>query len=181
MNQPFIEYVREQRGYNQWASVPIRKHSPEVDFGCWWKKGPRAGNRLYDQWRVSWIEATGELYALDLAHRQMERFILIGHFPTREMVEAAMQGWAESEMHLPDWIATLRKRVAQRQRGQPGGFESLFRPMPEGKYRGGFIEVGEFDGSHYAFETHVELLRAPDGSVWAHVCDSVDELPDAEV
>jgi len=179
MHQPFVEPIREQRGYNKWSSVPIRERSPEVDFGCWWKAGPLAGDRLYDQWRVSWIEATGELYALDLAHREMERFIVIGHFLTREVVEAAMQGWAESDMHLPDWIDTLRQRVTQMQRSRPDDFGSQFRPMPDGKARGGFIEIGACDGDSYEFEASVDLMIGPDGKVYACIADSPDELPNA--
>ena len=94
--------------YAQWITKPIRVKSPEVDFGVWWKLTPgdqpiegiqafggillNAG--LNARWRVSWIQDTGELYAKELSP-DSERMIVLGHYPTREAVEAKMSGWAE--------------------------------------------------------------------------------------
>ena len=57
------------------------------------------------------------------------------------------------------------------------GFEALFQPIPEERVSGGFIEIGEWDGSSYPFEGDVPLMLGPDGAVWARVCERPDELP----
>lgn len=59
-------------------------------------------------------------------------------------------------------------------------FETLFQPLPEERLDGGFIEVGEWDGSAFPFEGDVLFSLGLDGAVWAKVCDSLDELPLAE-
>ena len=56
-------------------------------------------------------------------------------------------------------------------------FETLFQPLPEERLNGGFIEVGEWDGSAFPFEGDVLFGLGPDGAVWAKVCDSPEELP----
>ena len=56
-------------------------------------------------------------------------------------------------------------------------FLEQFKSLPEGRYNGGYLEVGEWDGDDYEYETQVDFRLAPDGSVWAKVCDSPDELP----
>lgn len=38
-----------------------RRRSPEADFGCWWRDPSSQGN-----WRVSYVQATGEVYAVKL-------------------------------------------------------------------------------------------------------------------
>ena len=56
-------------------------------------------------------------------------------------------------------------------------FETLFQPLPEERLNGGFIEVGEWDGSAFPFEGDVLFGLGPDGAVWAKICDSPEELP----
>lgn len=56
-------------------------------------------------------------------------------------------------------------------------FLDQFKPLPEDRADFGYLEVGEWDGSDYEYETQVDLMLAPDGSVWAKICDSPDELP----
>jgi len=58
-------------------------------------------------------------------------------------------------------------------------FETLFRGLPENKLNGGFLEVGEWNGKEFSFETQVTFGVGPDGKVWAQVCDTPGELPDA--
>lgn len=58
-------------------------------------------------------------------------------------------------------------------------FETLFRGVPENKPNGGFLEVGEWNGKEFSFETQVTFGVGPDGKVWAQVCDTPGELPDA--
>ena len=82
-----------QTGYQDWSNTPARRRSGELDFGCHW----RLNGQAFPTWRVSWIEETGELYALEeLAGIELEdRFIVIGRFPDEDAVELAMNGWAD--------------------------------------------------------------------------------------
>lgn len=70
----------------------------EVDFGVNWTDGA-----AFPRWRVSWIIATGELYAVEQTSPSRDRFILFGIFETRAEVEDVLAGWADSNMTL-DWI-----------------------------------------------------------------------------
>jgi hypothetical protein len=58
-------------------------------------------------------------------------------------------------------------------------FETLFQGVPENKPNGGFLEVGEWNGKEFSFETQVTFGVGPDGKVWAQVCNTPGELPDA--
>jgi hypothetical protein len=89
------------RGYDEWAGLPCRERSTEVDFGVWW----RVPASPYT-WRVSWIQDTGELYARELAP-DSDRFVLLGAFLTREAVETRMAGWAESNGNLERFFPGL--------------------------------------------------------------------------
>ena len=93
-----------QTGFQQWIGEPARARSPEVDFGCWWSIGDPCG---FPHWRVSWIKDTGELYAVEMYGHRPDRFVVLARFDGRAAVEAAMQGWAESETlrGLTDLIA----------------------------------------------------------------------------
>lgn len=86
---------KAQADYSLWIADAHRKRSSEVDFGVWWRvPGSRA------TWRVSWIENTGELYAREQQTPDSDIFILLGVFPTRDDVEAAMEGWTEVDNDL---------------------------------------------------------------------------------
>jgi hypothetical protein len=52
------------------------------------------------------------------------------------------------------------------------------RPIPDGKTFTGFIEIGEFNNKGYTFEDTVKLSLLADGSVWARVANSYEDLPD---
>ncbi len=87
-----LDEFRAQTGYQDWSNTPARLRSGELDFGCHW----RLNSQAFPTWRVSWIEETGELYALELAGIGLEdRFIVIGRFPDEEDVELAMNSWAD--------------------------------------------------------------------------------------
>jgi len=111
--------------HQKWISRPDRLKSPEVDFGVWWKLCPDnaplvVGEGLVGdvpvtftnagmnrRWRVSWIEATGELYAVEQALPKTDRFIVITVIKTREAIDKRMEGWAEGEFGkaLLTWFA----------------------------------------------------------------------------
>jgi len=82
--------MKIQNGYKQWIETPERKFSREIDFGCWWG----LHQRKYPWWRVSWIERTGELYAVNLSN--LNEYIILDNFKTKEEVEIRMKGYCES-------------------------------------------------------------------------------------
>ncbi len=90
-----------------------RERSPERDFGVWWKDE----GRDYPRWRVSWVELTGEVYAVEAtaapASRRRVRILGATEPGDRDAVERALDGWerlGEPEMEL-DWI---RRRLGTR-------------------------------------------------------------------
>jgi hypothetical protein len=84
-----------------------RTLSLEHDFGVMWREGTRRRPR----YRVSWIEATGELYALALSEFEQLRSVkLLGLVETHEHVEQLLSGWEAltfDESTL-DWV---RERI----------------------------------------------------------------------
>lgn len=170
-------FAQIQTGFRQWINEPARARSPEVDFGCWWTL---SGNpREFPRWRVSWVEATGELYAVEMADHRPDRYLLLARFDNRQAVEAAMRGWAESEMHLSDLLDRFRRM------NPPvcPDFTSQFRPMPKNKMSRAFItemydcDDGDYDGSGCEWNSGVDLLLGPDGNVWAKI-GTLDDIPD---
>jgi len=89
-----------------------RRKSPEVDFGAWW--GLLSRNET-GKWRVSWIEDTGELYAVCRG-----TVIVLGTYK-REEVEERMRGWEEprnqvlaSFFNLDGWTIDKIRRMGVR-------------------------------------------------------------------
>jgi hypothetical protein len=176
-------------GFQEWISEPVRARSPEVDFGCWWVlKHPRD----WPKWRVSLIVDTREVYAVALEGHQPDKFIPLGKVPgagdVRAEMEGLMQGWAESDMRVPDLFGRFLMDEERPHTEQPPTtmhandstdirlmskaqvFETLFTEMPDHKHCGGHLEVGEFDGcSEYEWETDLEFMLGPDGHVWAKI------------
>jgi hypothetical protein len=70
--------------------------------------------------------------------------------------------------------------VFPNQDGLPHSPGVTFNSMPTPKPNGGFIEIGEYDGSTYAFENSVELLAGSDGRVYAVVAEHISDLPDLD-
>lgn len=100
---------------------PRRRSSEELEFGSDWDEG---GART----QVSWIETTGELYAMrDPLGRLVSDFIgdqsvtpvadrqltveVIGTVPGRDAIRAVMSGW-EAAMPPAESLAWVRDRVA---------------------------------------------------------------------
>lgn len=63
-----------------------RSGSKEVDFGTRWLT-----TTAEPPWRVSWVVATGELYAVRSEGGGPVE--LLGRFPTRRQVEEALRNW----------------------------------------------------------------------------------------
>lgn len=83
-----------------------RSTSKQVDFGYFWTQS--GSEREYPRWRVSWIEATGELYACQAAK---DRFILLGEIPDRARLDELLYDWAESGSSIYHNLCELRKRI----------------------------------------------------------------------
>jgi phosphoserine phosphatase len=71
-----------------YAAREQRRRSMELDFGCWWTE--RETDPL--TWRVSWIEDTGETYAVS---SRGEVRLFPGTRSTREAIELALEGWSQ--------------------------------------------------------------------------------------
>jgi hypothetical protein len=103
-----------------YAADERRRRSGELDFGVWWRR-----NGLV--FRVTWVEATGELIAVQLSGPRVEAllepgsvrpagFMVIGGDPDnltvigtvreRAVVERLLDGWAEmcGEQESLGWV-----------------------------------------------------------------------------
>jgi len=101
-----------------------RRQSAEIELGTNWYDA--AGNR----YELSWVEDTGELYAMlemipgagsytpfgDVEVEQIPidevMVTIVGYIPTREEMEKVMAGW-EAEMAKPDGITWVAERLRQ--------------------------------------------------------------------
>lgn len=77
---------------------PRRRTSGELDFGCMWVEIDRP---RWPQYRVSWVDDTGEVYAVRLNHGRIE---LLGKVEGREQAEQALRGWAMISPMTLDWV-----------------------------------------------------------------------------
>lgn len=64
-----------------------RTPSKKVEFGTWWRLGA-----MY--WRVSWIEATGELYAVEA--KPSDRFVVLSSMGKKQ-VNDLMRKWMDGD------------------------------------------------------------------------------------
>ncbi len=105
-----------------YSADPRRRQSEELEFGSDWHEG---GART----QVSWVEVTGELYAMrdPLGHLETELFgeesvdkvtdedlgvEVLGTVTGRDAVEAVMSGWEAAMPNGADSLAWVRDRVA---------------------------------------------------------------------
>lgn len=115
-----------------YAEDERRAHSPELDFGVHWREG---GSTAWSEtYRVSYVEATGELYAFSNVRGEVELLATLELVPcavccealgavavaclgcggtgnSRGPVDAALEGWADV-CGTPDSLAWVRERVA---------------------------------------------------------------------
>jgi hypothetical protein len=96
-----------------YAADDRRAGPREVEFGGQW-----LDSDWDPPWRVCWIEATGEVYAVrcraDVAEGEVE---LLGSFGSRADVERALRGWPRVE-GVRGSMPWVRRRVADL--GEPG-------------------------------------------------------------
>jgi hypothetical protein len=99
-----------------------RRQSAEFEFGTDWFDAK--GNR----YELSWVEDTGELYAMlelvpeadswtpfgdvEVEHMPVDRVVVtvVGHIDTLAQVESILEGWAD-QMIKPDSIAWVAERL----------------------------------------------------------------------
>jgi hypothetical protein len=75
-----------------YAADPRRAHSPEVGYGSLWRAFAPVPT-----YRVEWVRATGELYALELSEPEEAKdpVEVLGVLWSRPQVEACLVGWSE--------------------------------------------------------------------------------------
>lgn len=78
----------------------LRQKSRELDFGVWWRKSYE-----YPPYRVTWVEATGEVIAVKQANHT-DLYEVLGVVKTEEEVERKLEGWAEKcgPVNSLDWV-----------------------------------------------------------------------------
>ena len=99
-----------------------RRQSAEIEFGTDWFDAK--GNR----YELSWVEDTGELYAMlelvpeadtwtpfgdvEVEKMPVDRVVVtvVANIPTRDQVESILDGWAD-QMIEPDSIAWVAERL----------------------------------------------------------------------
>ena len=99
-----------------------RRQSAEIEFGTDWFDAK--GNR----YELSWVEDTGELYAMlelvpeadtwtpfgdvEVEKMPVDRVVVtvVANIPTRDQVESILHGWAD-QMIEPDSIAWVAERL----------------------------------------------------------------------
>jgi hypothetical protein len=90
---------------------PIRAASREVDYGVDWHDD----GRPWPRYRVSWLEATGELVAVTLAGTCAVRVLAIlpadeharaadDHRAMRAHVDRLLDGWQDAQPAALEWV-----------------------------------------------------------------------------
>ena len=88
-----------------YAENEERRRSGEADYGCWWTEPGHS----WPRWRVSYIQKTGEVYAVQLTGGQVK---LLGVVPPDDAsiyyqtLDRILEGWADviHELGSLDWV-----------------------------------------------------------------------------
>ena len=87
---------------------PRRHRSPEADYGVHWTNGA-----AWPMWRVSYVQATGEVYAAELG--SPGRIEVLGTVPPDKddiyyrTLDGLLEGWADESGRPLSWV---RERIA---------------------------------------------------------------------
>lgn len=100
--------------YQAWAEQPERKRSPESDYGSWWTLRGDNNYPQFPRWRVSWIEKTGELYAVELGQEKEHRYIVFGVVAYERIADFLMQGWADPDSAIFHNLEALFQQINDR-------------------------------------------------------------------
>jgi len=113
-----------------YAANPERNRSREVDYGVMWTDG----GLNFPHYRVSWVESTGEFYAVRLGPGKGGPVELLGYAEDDQAAEASMSGWAELDAMRLSWVRSRLPRMT------PGrDFQSSlegFRSMSDAEWNG---------------------------------------------
>lgn len=63
--------------YREFISDDARKKSREIDLGVHWHRP----NRPFPRYRISWIEATNEVYAVSVIPNENREVTILGKMP----------------------------------------------------------------------------------------------------
>lgn len=74
-------------GFDAWLRAKDRAESKKIEFGKWWRLDA-------SYWRVAWIEATNELYAVELG--ATDRYVLLTRLDKKEVNEF-MKKWFDGD------------------------------------------------------------------------------------
>jgi len=85
-----------------YAADERRIGSGEVDFGVMW-------GEKWPHYRVSWIEATGEVYAFE--HGPSAHVVVLGYAATRNHVDEALEGWYDHCHGGVAWVEYQLQRL----------------------------------------------------------------------
>ena len=86
-----------------------RRRSGEADYGVWWHDGVRA-----EFWRVSYVQATGEVYAVNHHHGWVEVLGIVEPDPEGsyyQTLDRLLEGWSEHCGKLNS-LAWVREKLA---------------------------------------------------------------------
>ena len=118
--------VRDECTYEDleafYRAAPERRRSGEADYEAYWTEG---GAR-WPRWRVSYVQATGEVYAVELGGPERSRVAVLGVVQPDEddgrrrayyrTLDRLLEGWAE-EPYKPLDRVQERLQSAQRRHG----------------------------------------------------------------
>ena len=99
-----------------------RMASPEADYGVWWTNNLER----WPYYRVSYVQFTGEVYAIESASGPTSWVLVLGVVPPDSVavgdvyyrtLDRILEGWAYSPMHL-NWV---RDRLARASMVAPSG------------------------------------------------------------
>jgi hypothetical protein len=106
---------------DEFYSSDEREFSPEWDYGVMWRDGDL--DRAWPTWRVSWVVATGEVYACSHDRYWILGVVpAVGDYPTSsgvseqgaldrwaeynkaQDIERVMKGWADKSHRSLEWV-----------------------------------------------------------------------------
>ena len=115
-----------QNGLDAWRAAPERVLSVESDCGAWWTlHGSRHEQPHYT---VSWVHATGELYAWN---RQQDQFLILTKIEPHDAarLEFLIEGWASPDSDIfHDLTALVEQIQARANERTPQRFVIAFAP-----------------------------------------------------
>ena len=93
-----------------YAENEERKQSGEADYGCWWT----APGMSFTKWRLSYIQKTGEVYAVQLKDGGLVK--VLGIVPPDDdriyyrTLDRILEGWAEA-IHRPGSLVWVERKL----------------------------------------------------------------------